>query len=117
VDLSRHAIDFSLHTNMRGGFELKIPPLFIGIKLSGECTFYISRSGIVTFDEIAVVGIHDAHERRKIGGGAGMKRLPERCRRGGQLGYNVANSFAWLFQTCWFDALRDFKCGHVGRFL
>ena len=64
-------------------------------------------SRVVALDQIAVVGVHDAHERRKVGSGARVERLSERrgcCR---QLGDNVSDSLAGLLQSGGLDALTD----------
>jgi len=69
---------------MGSGFKLKIAPPLALFELSREGAFDITRPGIMAFDEIAVVCVHDAHELRQIRGGAGMKGMSQFCRRGGE---------------------------------
>jgi len=71
------SIDFGLHTNVRRSLKLKIATTFVLIQLSRQCPFDVTRPRIVTFDEIAVVGVHDAHQLRQIRGGARMQGTTE----------------------------------------
>jgi hypothetical protein len=57
--------------NMGSRFELQIAPFPIGV--SSERTLDISRLHVVTFNEAAVMGVHDAHERGEIGRRARMQ--------------------------------------------
>lgn len=66
----RHSIDFRLNAHVRSRFELKIAALFVPFEVPGKRAFDVARTRVVTFDEIAVVGVHDTHDVRKVRGGA-----------------------------------------------
>src|SRR5215217_494094 len=54
---SRHSIDFRLHAHMRSCFELEIATLFVAIEFPSQRAFDITRARVVSFDEIAVIGV------------------------------------------------------------
>ena len=109
-------INVGVYPNMRGGFELKRSALGIGVEFAVECALDVLGSRVVTFDKIAVIGIHDAHERREVGGSAWMKGLPQSRRCRGKFRDDISDLFAGFVETRGFNALNSFKQGHMGRF-
>jgi hypothetical protein len=66
VAFNRPAINFCLHADVSGSLDLKIPASFVPVEFTGEGTLDVARTGIVAFNEIAVVRVHDAHEIREM---------------------------------------------------
>jgi hypothetical protein len=64
-------VNFTLHSYMRRGLQLEVTTLFIYIQLSSERALDVPRSSVMTLDQVAVIGIHDAHEVGEVAGGAG----------------------------------------------
>ena len=48
----------------RRGFPLEVAPCFVPSKLTRQGTYDVAGAGVVALDEIAVIGVHDAHEVR-----------------------------------------------------
>jgi hypothetical protein len=69
MPLFRHSINLRLHPDMSSSLKLQIPPTLIGIEIAGERTRDIFRTRVMTFDQIAIVGVHDPHEIGEIGCG------------------------------------------------
>ena len=67
------------------GLELKIPSLPVAREVTGERAHDVSRAGVVPFDEVTVVGVHDADELRKRGGSFRMEAGSELGRRCSEL--------------------------------
>src|SRR4029077_12702718 len=72
------AIDLPLDAHVGGGLELKIASLLVASEVTGERAYDVSRACVVPFDEVAVVGVHDADEVRKRGGRGWMGGRPPR---------------------------------------
>ena len=64
------AIHFRLHADVRRCFHLEAAPVFVAIEVPRKRAFDVARTGVVSFDEIAVVGVHHTHDVRKVCGGA-----------------------------------------------
>ena len=71
------AIDLPLDAHVGRGLELKISSLLVAREVTGERAYDVSRACVVPFDEVAVVGVHDADETRKRGGRRWMEAGPE----------------------------------------
>ncbi len=80
---------------------------------------------IMPFDEVAVVGVHDAHEIGKVGGCARMQALAQNGRCCGKLRQDIGNFLRYLFQTrgsnaggCFFHGMADLRfiylCNYKG---
>src|ERR1700736_2974344 len=99
---------------MRGGFELKLAPPLVLVQLSRERALYIPRASVVPLDQIAVIGVHDAHESGQVGSSARMQSLAQDRRRCGQLGNRVCDSPRGLLQAGGLNS-RDAFRAHFGR--
>ena len=66
----RDSIYLLLDADMRSRLELQIAAPFRPIEFAGQGTLDVARSRIVSFDEIAVVGVHDAYKVGQVGRGA-----------------------------------------------
>ena len=71
------AIDLPLDAHVGRGLELKIASLLVASEVAGERAYDVSRACVVPFDEVAVVGVHNADEVRKRGGRRWMEAGPE----------------------------------------
>ena len=69
----------------------------------------------MALDEVAVIDVRDAHEVRKVGGCAGMKRAPQLGRRGDEIGDDVGQRLGRLLGPGRLYALDGFR-RHFGRF-
>jgi hypothetical protein len=69
----RHSIDFRLNAHVCSRFELEIAALFVPIEIPGKRAFDVARTRVMSFDEIAVVGVHDADEVGEIRRRAGVQ--------------------------------------------
>ncbi len=58
---------------MGSGFELQVATGLIAIELTGQRPLDIERARVVIFDQIAVVGVHDANQVREVPGGPRME--------------------------------------------
>src|SRR2546429_1758286 len=67
----------TLDTPVGRGLELKIASLLVAREVTGERAHDVSWACVVPFDEVAVVGVHDADEVRKTGGRRWMEAGPE----------------------------------------
>ncbi|MEX2271067.1 MAG: hypothetical protein WD690_06330 [Vicinamibacterales bacterium] len=81
LSLLAQSIHFRLHAHVRGGFHLEVSSSFLRIELSCERALNIARPRVVTFDEIAVVRVHQTDECRQVRGGQRMQGTAERGRR------------------------------------
>ena len=54
-------VNLGLNANVGGSFQLEIASFLVSIELTGEGALDISRTCVVPFDQIGVVGVHDAH--------------------------------------------------------
>ncbi|MGB7015758.1 MAG: hypothetical protein WBD69_07415 [Candidatus Cybelea sp.] len=107
-------VDAGLYANVRGGLFLKIAPRLVSVKLARQRAHDFRWSRIVPLDEIAVVGIHDAHEFSQAGGRPRMER-PCKARRGGRDFCNkVGNARRGKLEQGRLNPLRVFK-EHFGR--
>jgi hypothetical protein len=59
-----------LDANMGGGFDLKVSSPLIRVEIAREGAFDISGACDMALDQVAVVGVHHAHERSELIGGA-----------------------------------------------
>ena len=107
--LGRHAVDLRLHAHMGGRFELQVPTPLVVLQLARKRALDVPRPRFVSFDEIAVVSVHDAHESGKIGGRAGMQRLTKRRRSCRKLGHDVRDCLGRILQAGRLDALHAFE--------
>lgn len=102
--LRRHPVYLFLDPDMGCGFALEIAAARVRVELAGEGAFDVARAGVVAFDEIAVVGVHDAHEIGEVGGRARVEALAERGSGCGQLGQGIRDLLRHLFQPGWLNA-------------
>ena len=105
ASLGRHAVDFRLHAHVRRRLELEVPSLLVALQLARKRALDVPRPRVVAFDEVAVVGVHDAHETGEIGGRARMKRLTERRRGRCKFGHEIGNRLGRILETGRLDAL------------
>ena len=70
---SSHSIHFCLNAYMRRCFDLPMTPAIVAIELPRERTLDVARPYVMPFDEVAVVGVHDAREVRQVGGRTGVQ--------------------------------------------
>ncbi len=56
--LITHTINFSLHSHMCGRLELQITSPLVFVEFSGKGALDVSRPSVMTFNEIAVIGVH-----------------------------------------------------------
>ncbi len=68
---------------MGGGFELEVAPLLVLVEIACQRALDIARACVVALDQVAVIGVHDAHEIGEIGSRARMQALAERGGCGG----------------------------------
>ena len=84
-------------------------PSLILIELPGQRPFDVSRSGIVPFDKIAVIRVHDAHRRGEVRGCCRMQcrseHGPGSRQRRDRIGYGLRRRF----QSGRFDASDAFN--------
>ena len=111
-----HSVYLELDAHMGCGLELQIAPAGIFIEVAGKRALDVSRARVMTLDEIAVVGVHDAHEVGEIGRRARMERITQPCSGGRQFGDGVRNCLPRLFQPGGLYALNGFDRVHFGRF-
>src|SRR5690606_2231922 len=84
----------------------------VRVELAGKRALDVFGARIVALNEVAVIGVHDAHERREVASGVRMKCLSQ-CRGGSrQFSNEVGNGLSWLVQASGFDALSRFNLGH-----
>jgi hypothetical protein len=58
-----------------GRLELQIPAAIVPVELTGQGALDIAGTGILAFDEIAAVRVHDPHEPGQIESCARMERF------------------------------------------
>jgi hypothetical protein len=106
---SRHSIHFRLNAYVRGGLELEVAAHFVLFEIPRERPFDFAWARVMPFDEIAVVGVHDANDVRKVDSGARAQRTTQfgRCR--GQLGRQVSHRFRWVLKPDRLDVLDTFQ--------
>ena len=73
----RHAVDLRLQADMRRRLDLEVTTAFVLVELACQSALDVARAGIMAFDEIAVIGIHDPDE-------AGQARSRQRMQRAAQ---------------------------------
>ena len=105
----RHAIDFGLEAHMGSSLDLQIAALQIVVELPGERALDVLWTRVVAFDEIAVIGIHDAHQAGEVRRGAGMQAVAEFCRCRGDFRDEIGNSLGSVLKTGRLDALNAFE--------
>ncbi len=71
----RHRIDFGLHAHMGGGLDLQVAPRLVVVEIAVDGARDIARPGVMAFDQVAVVGVHDPHEASEIGGSLRIERV------------------------------------------
>ena len=76
-----HPIDFGLDLHMRCCFDLQVAALLALVELAGKRALDVPWSGVVAFNQIAVVGVHDPHELGEVCRRARVKAAAE-FRRG-----------------------------------
>ena len=104
---------------MGRGLELKIPSLLVAREVTGERAYDVSRACVVPFDEVAVVGVHDADEVRERGGRHWMEAGTELRGRCSELCDDVVELPRDFVNVRWLDPkdrLRFDGCdGSIGR--
>ncbi|WP_211256231.1 hypothetical protein [Edaphobacter aggregans] len=70
-------IDLRLDSDMRRCFDLQVAPLLILVQLPRQSALNISGPRIVSLDQVAVVGIHDAHSISQVRGCERMQKFPK----------------------------------------
>ena len=93
---------------MRGGFELEVLAPRVAVELTGERALDVFWARIMTFNEVAVVGVHDAHQPGEIGSGARIEGVTEDGRFRRELGNGVGDSLRRRFKACRLNALNGF---------
>jgi hypothetical protein len=93
---------------MRSRLDLQIPPLFIVVELPQERALDLLGPGVMTLDEVAVVGIHDAHDVGEFGRGARMQSFSQSGRRRREIGDHIGDRFGRFIDARWFDPRRRF---------
>ena len=53
-------VDLELDAHMSGGLHLQIATALILIELASQSAFDIAGSRIIPFDQVAILGVHDA---------------------------------------------------------
>jgi hypothetical protein len=53
---------------MRSGLDLQVPPLFVVVEFSCQRPLNIFGARVMALDQVAVVGVHHAHDVGKIRG-------------------------------------------------
>lgn len=66
-------VDFALDPDVRPRFQLQVAPILDRVELVGECVFDLARRGVVAFDAVGVVAVHDPHQVGQAGGSLGMQ--------------------------------------------
>jgi hypothetical protein len=108
-------IDLRLDGDVRRCLDLKIPPSLVLVELAGESAFNLARARVVPFDEIAVVGVHNAHELREARSRTRMKCRSECCGFRGQFRDHVGDRAGNGIQAGRLDPIGAFE-RHFGRF-
>ena len=76
--LISHAINFSLHAHVCSRLKLQTTAPLVFVEFSGKGALDVSGPSVMTFYEIAVVGIHHPYKIGQIGRRARMQRFAER---------------------------------------
>jgi hypothetical protein len=87
----KQSVYLGLNAHVSSGFELKIATLLILVKFTGKRPFDVAWTGVVAFDQIAVVGVHDAYSIGQIRGCEGMQKFTEHGYGGCQICNDVRN--------------------------
>jgi hypothetical protein len=66
---------------MSGSLDLEVTPFFVLIEVAGERSLNIAGARMMSFDEIAVIAIHDTHEISQIRSCFWMQRFAKGCGR------------------------------------
>ena len=102
---------------MRRGFPLEVPPCFVARKVTRERAHDVARARVMAFDQIAVIGVHDAHEVGKGGGRRGVQAAAEPGGRRSKLRHDVIELARHLIEQCGFDSRDRFEIRRIGRFI
>jgi hypothetical protein len=115
---SREVIDLFLNPHMRRGFGLEIASFHVRIEIPRQRALDIVWPGVVAFDQVAVVGVHQPHEIGEICRRAGMQRVSERSGGAGELSDDVGYRGWRRFKKRRFNPLRGFQRFHLAdRFI
>jgi hypothetical protein len=112
----RPGVQFGLQAHMRRRLDLQVAAVAILVELPGKGTLDVTRPCVMSFDEVAVIAVHDAYERGQIAGRARMKRRAQFCRGRCKLRNHVGESLGHLFETRRLDAIDAFDRRFFGRF-
>ena len=101
---------------MRRRLDLQIAVFWVAFELACQGPLDIARPRVMPLDEIAVIGVHDAHDAREIGGGARIEGMGELGGRRRKFGHDVGDFLGDLLKTRRFNALNTLYCHDLGRF-
>ena len=96
--LAGQFVDLHLHPDMGGRFELEIAPFLVAVEVTLERALDIAWARVMTFDQVAVLGVHHPHEACEVRSRTWMERPSQRGRCRGDLRYDIRNRLAGLFQ-------------------
>lgn len=96
LPIGSQAVDLGLQANVRGRLELQIAAVLVSIEVSDQRPFDVARARIVAFDQVAVVGVHDAHEIGEVGCGTRVQAFAQNSRRRRQLYQRIRDSFGYI---------------------
>ena len=105
-------LDLGLHADMCCGFDLEITAFPVSVEVSRKGALDVTRTRVMPFKEIAVIGVYDADEIGEICRSFRMQCLAEGRRGSGQFCYGIGDRCARFFQPGRFDALNGFENAH-----
>ena len=100
---SELSVDVALNPDVRPRFQLQVAPIFGGGELVSEGLFDLPRGGVVAFNPVGVVAVHDPYQVGQAGGGPGMQPCAKPFCRRGEGGDQIDQFGAGLLQQAGFD--------------
>ncbi|HEY3031854.1 MAG TPA: hypothetical protein VGJ68_16975 [Bradyrhizobium sp.] len=102
---------------MRRSFDLQVTSFTVLIEFSSERALDVAGPRVVSFDKVAIIGVHDPHEVGKIDRGARIEGGTKGRRFTRQLSNNIRDRLGWHIKARRFDAQNAFDRRFFGRFL
>lgn len=108
-------VDLLLNTIVGDGFDLEVAPIVLGLN-SLQGLLDLTWPGVVAFDQITIVGVHDPDGAGQLGCGFRMEGPAKSFGPGDNLKRKVQQFAAGMLDTRRFDAGRCFLDSHFGRY-